>query len=284
MIFIVTLSAVAEPGRPADLAMTLKRVGERIERHFTRAQSIICLETVHLQPLGGGLSPEGFARRVESELRLSWDPLTEITSLPEARMLRHILKINGQPPRRNDPHNCTSPEQNSTETHPLSMLLPQQQKEYAFSLAGLGRVDRRAAIILDYTLATKPSIDVHQIEGSENCISFSINGGMRGRIWIDAESYDVLRLDQRLSGLIDIPLPPKAFRRSGGARVWTLERFDTSVRFKPVIFQNPDETLTLPISVSSLRITRGAGTPRLRTITEYSGYKRFLTDSRLVKE
>lgn len=145
-------------------------------------------------------------------------------------------------------------------------------------------MDHRAAIILDYKMKTKPTIEVRQVENSDNCVSFSIDGGMGGRIWIDAETYDVLRLDQSLDGLIEIPMPPKLARRSGDAQVWTLERFDTSVRFKPVIFQDPDETLTLPISMSSLRITRGAGAPRLRMRTEYSGYRRFLTAGRIVKD
>jgi hypothetical protein len=40
----------------------------------------------------------------------------------------------------------------------------------------------------------------------------------------------------------------------------------------------------LPVSSTSIRITRGAGMPRLRTITEYSGYKRFLTGGRVVPQ
>jgi hypothetical protein len=63
-----------------------------------------------------------------------------------------------------------------------------------------------------------------------------------------------------------------------------MERWDSSIRFKPVSFTEPDETLVLPVSISTLRITRGSGTPRLRTTTSYSSYKRFLTGGRVVKE
>jgi hypothetical protein len=38
---------------------------------------------------------------------------------------------------------------------------------------------------------------------------------MRGRIWIDAETHDVLRLDRSINGLIEIPLPKKATRHRG---------------------------------------------------------------------
>jgi hypothetical protein len=105
---------------------------------------------------------------------------------------------------------------------------------------------------------------------------------MRGRIWIDADTYDVLRLDQGLGGLVEIPLPKAATRRSGSPSSWTMERWDTTIRFKPVAFENPSETLVLPESQSSIRITRGSGSPRLRTTTQYKNYQRFLTSGRIV--
>ena len=267
-----------------DLETVLHRVSARVERYFARAQSLVCLETVLWQPLGSGYGPDGLSRTVESELRLSWDPLAETAASLEAKMLRQVLRINGHAPRKRDPNNCTSPEQNSTETQPLSMLLPQQRAEYRFSFVGPGEVDRRAAIIVDYEMVKKPTVSVWLVEGNEDCLSFSLDGGMRGRIWIDPATYDVLRLDQRLSGLVDIELPRPVVRRSNGDGRWTMERWDSSIRFKPVVFTNPDETLILPVSISSLRITRGSGTPRLRTMTSYSSYQRFLTGGRIVKE
>lgn len=265
------------------LGDTLARAAARVERFLERAQSIVCLETVRVQPLGIGLSPDGFARTVESELRLSWDQSDEEAST-EAQTLRQVLRVNGHPPRPNDPHNCTSPEQTAVEPQPLSLLLAAQRDRYAFALAGTGRVDRRAAIMIDYRLKQEPTVDVKVTDTNEDCISFSIEGGLRGRIWLDAESYDVLRIDQRLSGLVEIPMPPAIIRRGVRDASWTVERLDTSIRFARVAFENPSETLTLPVSVSALRVTRGAGTPRVRMTTEYSGYKRFLTDARIIKE
>ena len=145
------------------------------------------------------------------------------------------------------------------------MLLPQQRVEYDFSIVGSAQHDGRAAILVDYKMKAKPTVEVSLVNDNENCISFSIDGGMRGRIWIDAETYDVLRLDQGLGGLVDIKLPWKVARRAPDNGVWTMERLDSSIRFKPVKFSDPDETLILPVSASELRITRGSGTPRLRT-------------------
>ena len=273
-----TLAARQTAALP-DLADVLQRVGERVEQYFTRAQSIVCIEIVGLMPVDSVGLARG--RTVESELRLSWEPSDENPIPIEARTLRQVIKVNGHAPRKDDHDNCTSPEQNTSEVQPLSLLLPQQRHEYSFKLAGAARVDNRAAILLDYRMVEQPSVTVELVNGKEDCVSYALDGGMRGRIWIDAETFDVLRMDQGLIGLVDIPLPRKVASRDRWSS-WTMERWDTSIRFKPVTFQDPHETLVLPASSTSFRITRGAGTPRLRTSTQYSSYRRFITGARML--
>ena len=82
--------------------------------------------------------------------------------------------------------------------------------------------------------------------------------------------------------MVDVRLPEAATRYSIGLLRWTLERWDTSTRFNRVAFTTPDESLVLPVSMSSLQVTRGAGTPGPRTRTEYTGYRRFLTGGRVI--
>jgi hypothetical protein len=285
--FAIVFSAAltAEQAVPSfNLTATLQRAGERVEYYFARAQSIVCFETVSLQPLSFGMSGDGPPRTVESELRLSWDPTAETKTPLEAKTLRQVLKVNGHAPRKNDHNNCTAPEQHDSETQPLSMLLPQQRVEYDFSIVGPARQDGRAAVIVAYKMKARPTVEVSLVNNNENCVSFSIDGGMRGRIWLDAETYDVLRLDQGLGGLVDIKLPWKLARRSPDNGVWTMERLDSTIRFKAIRFSDPDETLILPVSASTLRITRTSGNPRLRTTTEYTQYRRFLTAGRVVPQ
>ena len=268
--------------RVGPLADLLERAGARVEQYLARAQSIMCLEVVHLQPLTSTWSSQGFWRTVESELRLSWQPGGDGRASTEAQTLRQLLRVNGQTPRKDDWNNCTAPEQQSSEPQALSLLLPSERADYQFKLAGTDRVDRRAAILIDYRLVKRAEVESSMIEGRDDCISFNIEGGMQGRIWIDAETHDVLRLDQRLSGLVEIPLPRKVRQQPNTESSWTLERWDTTIRFKPVTFPNPDETLVLPESLSSLRVTRGSGAPRLRTTTTYKNYQRFVTGARIV--
>jgi len=276
--------AAQQPANTDELIATLQKIGERVEQYFARAQSIVCMEMVRLQPLGVSLGPDGFGRNVQSELRLSWDPTAgNSDDAPEAKAVRQVVKVNGHPPRKNDRDNCTTPEQNATETQPLSMLLPGQRVKYAFSFIGPGKLDGRAVVMLDFKERKPVTVAVSEVPGNEDCVSYDINGGMTGRIWIDPQSFDVLRLDQRLATQVEVRLPRKMTRRAGVSDYWTVERYDSSIRFKTVAFQEPNETLVLPVSASELRVTRGSGTPRLRTTTEYSSYRRFLTGARIVK-
>ena len=124
-----------------DLATLLASAGSKVERYFARAQSLVCLETVRLQPLSNGLAADGFGRTVESELRLSWDPFSRGEEPPEAKTLRQVLRVNGHLPRKNDYGACTTPEQQDSETQPLSMLLEDQRRD----LVSLREIETRHA-------------------------------------------------------------------------------------------------------------------------------------------
>ena len=266
-----------------DLEGLLERAGARVTEYFARAQSIMCLEKVSLQRLNFGYGSDGPARFVESELRLSWEPSPEDPTPKESRTLRQVLKVNGHPPRKKDWDNCTTPEQQDSEVQPLSILLPDSRVELTFKYGGRAVIDGRDAVIITFREKVKPTVDVSLVEDNENCISFDIDGGTQGKIWLDAQTNDVLRLDRSLTGLIEIPLPRKA-QRFGVERRWTMERWDSTIRFKPVRFDNPEETLILPVESSTLQVTRGAGTPRLRTTTKYTSYRRFMTGVRVVPQ
>lgn len=278
----VALAASLSAQQPSaiDLTGVLQRAGDKVSEFFARAQSIMCLEKVSVQRLSMSYGADGPARRVESELRLAWEPSPENPTPTEARTLRQVLRVNGSAPRKKDHENCTTPEQQDSEEQPLSLLLPGQRAKYAFTHSGRDAVDRRDAIVISYREIRKPTVDVTLVEDNEDCVSFDIEGGMRGRIWIDAETHDVLRIDRSLSGLIEIPLPRKVTRRPGVSPSWTMERLDSSIRFRRVTFEDPQETLVLPIESSQLQIIRGAG--RLRTSTQYLSYRRFITGARVV--
>jgi len=276
-------AAVAVPAaRTDDVVTVLDRATARVEDFFTRAQSLVCNETVRVQPLTYSLTSDGFGRTVESELRLSWNPGDDGEAVSEAQTLRQVLRVNGHPPRGKDKRNCTTPERHDTETQVLSILLAHQRGDYVWTLAGEAKIDGRQAVLIDYQEKKKLTLEVIVKEGDEDCLTFDIRGGDRGRLWIDRETSDVLRMDQRLSGQVSSRMPALLARRPNADTHMVVERLDRSYRFRRLSFDNPAETMVLPVSASQLMVTQGNGGARQRVTTEYKNYRRFLTGGRIV--
>lgn len=276
-------AAVAVPAAHGDdVATVLDRATARVEDFFTRAQSLVCTETVRVQPLTYSLTSDGFGRTVESELRLSWNPGDDGEAASEAQTLRQVVRVNGHPPRSKDKRNCTTPERHDTETQVLSILLAQQRGDYTWTLAGQTKIDGRPALLVDYQEKRKLTLEVIVKEGDEDCLTFDIKGGDRGRIWLDTETFDVLRIDQRLSGQASSRMPELLARRPNADSYMVVERLDRSYRFRRLSFDNPIETMVLPVSASQLMVTQGNGGARQRVTTEYRNYRRFLTGGRIV--
>jgi hypothetical protein len=272
----LVVSAAARAPADFDVSALLARVTARVEEYYARAQSIICLETVQVQALKPDLLAEGFPRRLEYELRIAWDEPDEPDALPEAQVLRRLLRVGGRPPDPDDDDGCMDPKAVSPE--PLSMLLPGNRDDFTFTLAGTGRTDGRDAIRIDYRSMEKGEA---QVTWKGDCVGIALPGRSAGHIWIDAETYDVLRLDEHLVGQFDYKVP-REHSHLGSASYMVIERSDMTIRYAPVSFDDPPETLLLPKSIESLQIVRGAGVPRARIVQTFSGYRRFLTDAHIL--
>jgi len=275
---LVLFAAGVAAQAPADLVSVLGLVGERVLHYYSRAQSIVCLERVMVQPIGSDLSPQGFARVIEYELRVEWEAGID-GAPPEATVHREIRKVNGRPARPGDEPKCMDPRSISPE--PLAFMLPGNRDEYDFSLGGPGRGRDRRAVILNY----KTRVDEGgkpEVTTKDDCTSFTVPAGLKGRIWFDPETHNILRVDQTLKSRFEVRIPPKQ-ARFGQADFFTVERYDSSVRYRPVRFEDPEETVLLPESITELMVIGGGSHAGKRTTQTYSGYKRFITGGRLVK-
>jgi hypothetical protein len=264
-----------------DLDRLLERVSARVEHYFERAQSLVSTESVLITSFGSNLVQEGFPRRLVYELRVAWDPATASSSLPEATLHRDLVSVNGRPPKPNEEPKCTDPKNDLQPVSPesLSMLLAANRKDYLFAAAGTSRLGGRTAVMIDFksTVVGPP-----EVKWKEDCVSLSLPGRTRGRIWIDSETADVLRIDERLSGMFDFRVPPSRSRLH--APLWmSLDRFETSTRYKPVVFHDPEETLVLPASIERTSVFRGPAVRQERTAETFSDYRRFLADSHIVQ-
>lgn len=251
---------------------TLARIGAYVENYYGRTQSILAEQSVELQPVAADLTAQGFARRLRYELRVEWNPDSDTP----ATVRRELLAASGPPLGPPSQPDCLDPRSVSPE--PLAFLLPARRHKFAFSAARPGRLDGRAVTVLDYKpVAPEPPV----VDWRDQCATIDMPGRTGGRIWADAVTAEVLRVDEHVVGQVDIPAPVRD-DRPFGPRWFTVERADTSIRYRRVSFTDPDETMLLPAEILSLSIIRNSGVPRLRTTERFTHYRRFVTGSRIV--
>lgn len=277
----VATSSAQAPTPPA-VEDLLARVGQRIAEFYHRAQNVICIEKSTVQPIGWNYSPDGFPRTVESELHVEADA----GDAPgEARVVREVRKVNGRLPRERDKKDrsgCTDP--NPLSPEPLAFLLPAHRAEYQFAPAGSAKDKNRIALLIDFASINRKS-NPELIEdklGHDDCFDWEGHVAIKGRIWVDASSYDVLRVERRIGGPVDVKVPSRIQRRHNLSNVIVVEREDVTIRYKTVAFSDPDEALILPESIDSLIVVHG-GLESTRRRQTFSDYKRFVTGGRVVK-
>jgi hypothetical protein len=82
--------------------------------------------------------------------------------------------------------------------------------------------------------------------------------------------------------MVDLTVPVKLQRRYQFDRWVTVDRFDTTIQYRTVPFEDPAETLLLPESIDTLTSIRG-GLESTRRRQVFSNYRRFLTGGRIIK-
>ena len=277
--------AIGAAAQAPDIATVLHQVGERLEQHYKRAQNVIFTEKRTVQPVGRDYAPVGFARMTEYETRVEADASADGDESPEVKVIRQLLRVNGRPPREKDNKDragCT--DANPLSPEPLAFLLPAHRSEYTFVSGGVGKGKDRDTLIIEFT-STKPEGKGELAEdprGHADCFVWEMPVVMKGRVWVNATNYDVVRVEQRIAGLADIKVPAKLVRKHNLDDRVVVERNDTTIRYKAIPFNDPDEAMLLPESIETFTLVRG-GLESNRTRQTFSGYRRFVTGARLVK-
>src|SRR5207237_9761403 len=128
-------------------------------------------------------------------------------------------------------------------------LQPANQQEYKSTDTGIGKVgDGRTAAMIDYAPAGKQP---PEIVWKESCVSINVPDQTRGRVWIDRFGGDVLRIDETVAGPFDVRVPEEQ-RRKGAVPTLTLDRADSSIRYRTVTFTDPHQIVLLPESIELL--------------------------------
>jgi hypothetical protein len=260
----------------------LVRVGERVAEFYKRAKNVICIETSTVQSVDFRNWPEGFVRTVESELHFEAD---SGQTPGEVAIVRKVRKVNGRAPREKDNKDragCTDPSPLSPE--PLAFLVPAHRSEYQFRMAGMTKDRNRTALMIDFASVDRRSNPelIADPSGHDDCFDWSGHIASRGRVWVDAMNYDVLRVERGLGGPVDVKVPALIQRRHPLDSWVVIVRDDVTIRYKTVAFSDPDEVLLLPESIESLTVVRG-GLESTRRNQTFSDYKRFVTGGRVLQ-
>jgi hypothetical protein len=267
----------ARAAQDIELIDPATRVAAYVEQYYSRAQSIVTEETVTLQPLDHSLTALGFPRTLVYELRVEWDP--DAPPDKRATVVRELVRARGPalgPPKQPD---CLDPKSVSPE--PLAFLLPEQRRKFSYRMGKSDRVDGRDAVMLEF----KPLVqEKPRVDWNGDCAQIELTGRTVARVWADAATSEILKYEERLIGMTDIPAPRERGRSPFLPMWYTVERADTSIRYRPVRFEDPEETVLLPSEIISITVIRDSGMPQLRTTQRFANYRRYVTGGRLVVE
>lgn len=127
-----------------------------------------------------------------------------------------------------------------------------------------------------------PAFEPVKIVDTGDCFRLSRSLRRQGKVWIDLNTYDVVQLQWQLAesfsgktsaGVAKFGIFP-VFRP---AKELSYEKQEMTIRFRPVTFQNPEQSLLLPSFSESAWILKGARIAGFRVTTDYTRYRRFLT-------
>ena len=244
----------------------------------------MCTEKTIVLPLGHHWESVGMHRVTEAELRVESEGSSDGSGPPGPTFFRQLLKINGRAPRdkdRKDRSACLDP--NPLTPEPLAFLLPARREGYTFTARGFGKGKDHSTLLIEYARrgSKKPEL-IDDPHGREDCFELSAPLSVKGRVVIDKDTYDVLRIEEHLAGLEELRTSRTQQRTHNFSPSIVVDRIDVTTHYKIVSFKDPEETFLLPESIETLELYR-AELQSHRTRQEFSNYRRFVTAGRLVK-
>lgn len=275
----VAVPVLAQSGEP-DFATLMQRVRERVKKYHIDLQKVAWTETVREQALNEDRTakdkPKEFVYDTSLILGL---PTPDDVSMPfYLRPNSDLRLVNGKAVKKGAVPKVSDPQPMVAGFLAFILAKDWRTRDYGFSYAGRAVLNGRNTFMIDVAffpktlLSMKPmnirDIKLKQTEEPQvvwKDDSFGIYGLRRtGKIWVDADSYDVLQFEERSE--------PFEFKK--GRDNLTFEYVMTT-RFRALTLENPSETLMVPDSFERVFTTRGWRIPVFRTVYSFSDFKRF---------
>jgi hypothetical protein len=275
----------AAEGKDERLARILARVGDAVERYQRGMFSIKFTETVRREELKEDLTPKKSREYVYESVMLR-ENLSDAEGDYFAKTVSHLKAVDGKPPKgagKDDTKSDAAEESAPNREDFLNFLLPKFQNLYRYTFEGEESLRGRRTFRLS---AWRPGAEEPRVEWKGH--SFVAFGPTRMNVWVDSETFDVIQVESHLVRPFEFD-SPAAFSagplgRFGPSRRLRYERDDYAVRFRPVRFKDPEQTLLLPEQAEWLKVIEGASRPRIRTTASFTNYQRFVSDVKVLED
>ncbi len=278
----------AAPG--ATLAELLERIGQRVQRYTDEVLGIAWSETIIVEELDDKFQPKRNPTEYRYEALVVRRPSPSDPNETRLVASRELKAVDGRPASQDEIKRGKCRDINPSPVYqvPLAFLLPKERSRYSFSFAGEEEVAGKRIRVISVASPPTSQTPTPSAKVENGCFRLTGIPANEGRLWIDETLPEVLKVEWRQPQPVDFSLPAglnwkglfSIFRAGRSLRI---ERNESKIRFERVHFEEPAQTLLVPVESETLLFIRGASSPGLRTVTKYSQFKRFLTDVR-VKE
>jgi hypothetical protein len=265
------------------LARILERVGEGVARYQAGLFSITFAETLRQEELREDMTPKKSKEFVFETVVLR-EELSSDEDDYYPHVVRRLKSVGGKPAA---PGRKVAEPSAAFNIQSLSFLLPKNRKLFEFSLDGEETLGGRTVYRLRML---RPGEGEPRVEWNRRLVgmSFRVFAPFVYLIWVDAESFDVLKLESHLAAPFEFESPRTfgagPFGRFGPTRHLRYAVQDYSVRFRRERFRDPEQTLLVPESAEWLTVIEGAKHPRTRVTLSFSGYRRYRSDVKVIEE
>lgn len=263
------------------LERILEKVGEGVEKYQTELFRIAFTETLTQQELREDMTPKKSKEHVFDTI-VAREALSEEEDDYYPNPVRRIRTIDGKPAKRAKRSDAAA----FTSVSSLVFLLPKNRKEFRFTLEGEEQFEGRRAYRIR---VLRPGEGPPRVEWQTGIVGyrFSVFAPTVNLLWVDAETFDVLRYESHLAEPFEFQGPRPVslgFGRVGASRRFKLKVNDYAVNFRRERFKDPEQTLLVPVAAEWLRVIEGASKPRLRAALRFSDYRRFRSDVKIIDD
>lgn len=269
------------PARDERLERILDKVGEGVEKYQAELFRIAFTETLRQEELREDMTPKKSKEHVFDTI-VAREALSDEEDDYYPKPVRRLRTIDGKAAKRAKRLDAAA----GTSVSSLVFLLPKNRKEFQFTFEGEDSFEGRRVYRIRML---RPGEGPPRVEWDKRLVGFSfyVLAPTVNFLWVDAETYDVLRFESHLAEPFEFEGPRPVslgFGRIGASRRFKYKVNDYAVNFRRERFKDPEQTLLVPVAAEWMRVIEGASKPRTRATLRFSDYRRFRSGVKIVED